>query len=109
MLFNSTLMPLNHLVYVPNIYALTEVQRQSYSLLYIFLYLLRPAWPNNGLIRSTNYYGSGTIISTVTALRILRLKVSSVNNSFSALPLNWSFSRHFRPKIFISKTYSLIK
>jgi hypothetical protein len=62
---------------------------------------------NNSLTRSINYCGSDTIIFTVLVLEILRLKAFSVNNGSSVLPLSWPFSRYFRPKIFIGKTYSL--
>jgi hypothetical protein len=103
-LFVSTLLPLNLSVYALSLYGLIEAQRQSYLLLYISLYLLRPTWPNNGLIISTKSYKSRLIISTVRALKILGLKVYGDNNDSNTLIHGSIILRHSKLKLFIGKT-----
>jgi hypothetical protein len=103
-LFASTLLPLNLLVYALGLYILIEAQRQSYLLLYISLYLLRPSWPNNGLIMSIKSYKSRIIISTVRALKILGLKVYGDNNNSNTLTHGSIILRHFKLKLFTGKT-----
>ena len=108
-LFVSILLPLNLLVYAPGLYALIEVLRQFYLLLYISRCLLRPAWPNNGPTMSTKYYNHHIVISTARALKISGLKVYSGNSDSNALIHRLITSRHSRPKISTGKIYSLIK
>jgi hypothetical protein len=104
-LFPSTLLPLNLSVCTLGLYALTEVQRQSYLLLCISLYSLRPVWPNSGLIINIKYYRSRIIIFTARALTTLRLKVYSDNNDFNALIHGSIILRHLKFKVFIGKTF----
>jgi hypothetical protein len=56
-----------------------------------------------------NKYGSQTVIYTVPAQLILRLRNFDVNNDFNALAFGWTTSKHSAVQTSIVKIYLLIK